>query len=191
MKCYALLDASVLLKGEPISFVPAQRSQKPTATAVPDFTVPATTPLQPRPTPAIQSLRLHMRHAPLILHARLLLIERVLLADAALHGGPLRDALDPREQVRELVHLVLRRHLAELPALDPRPGAHVRDGVLALPVAGEVLARLARVVPAQVQLQDAVDALGFFAEAVDGVVDFLGGGAVEVIELALAGEGWG
>lgn len=85
--------------------------------------------------------------------------------------------------MREVLHLLLREARL-LPALDPRPGLDVGDAVLALAVAGQVLARLARVFAGQLDLEHAVDAQGFFLEALDGVRDFLGGGAGEVVDLA-------
>ena len=122
-----------------------------------------------------------MRHALRILVG--LVIERVFIRNPLLHRRALRDPVDPRQQMRELLHLLLG-HAAELPALDPRPGPNVRDAVLALAGAGEVLARLARVVPAQVQLEHAVDADGLVAEAVDGVGDLVLCELAEVVELA-------
>jgi hypothetical protein len=85
--------------------------------------------------------------------------------------------------VRELVDLLLREARA-LPALDPRPGLDVGNAVLALAVPGQVLARLAGVFAGEMDLEYAVDAQGFFFEALDGVGDFLGGGAGEVVYLA-------
>ena len=57
----------------------------------------------------------------------------------------------------------------EFPALDPRPCPDIGDGVFPLAVAGQVLAGLARVLAAQLDLEDAVDAEGFVAETFDGV----------------------
>ena len=85
--------------------------------------------------------------------------------------------------MREVLHLLLCEARL-LPALDPRPGLDVGDAVLALAVAGEVLARLAGVLAGQLDLEHAVDAQGLFLEALNGVVDFLGGGAGEVVDLA-------
>ncbi len=70
--------------------------------------------------------------------------------------------------MRERLHVVLAE-AAELPPLDPRPGADVRDRVFALAVAGQVLAGLARVLAAQLDLEHAVDAEGLVAEPFDGV----------------------
>ena len=88
--------------------------------------------------------------------------------------------------MRELVDLLLREARA-LPALDPRPGLDVGHAVLALTVASQVLARLARVLAGQLDLEHAVDTQGFFLETLDGVGDFLGGGAGEVVDLAWRG----
>ena len=85
--------------------------------------------------------------------------------------------------MRELLHLILRE-ASLLPTLDPRPGLDVRNAVLALAVAGQVLARLAGVFAGEMDLEHAVDAQGFFLEALDGVGDFLGGRAGEVVDLA-------
>lgn len=67
--------------------------------------------------------------------------------------------------MRELVHLILGEPCL-LPALDPRPGPDVGDGVLALAFAGEVVTRLASVFAGEVDLKDAVDAEGLVTEAV-------------------------
>ena len=64
---------------------------------------------------------------------------------------------------------VLLAEAAERPALDPGPGADIRDRVFALAVAGEVVAGFAGVFAAQLDLEHAVDAEGFVAEAFDGV----------------------
>ena len=96
------------------------------------------------------------------------LIQRVLIAHPPLDRRPFRDTVDPLEQVREGLHIVLGE-ARELVALDPGPGADVGDGVLALAVAGQVVAGFAGVLAAQLDLEDAVDAEGFVAEAVDGV----------------------
>ena len=86
----------------------------------------------------------------------------------------------------ERLHL-LGGKAAALPVLDPRPGFDVRDAVFAFAGAGEVLAGAAvgAVFVREVELEDVVDAQGFVAEAVDGVFDFLRGGAREVVYLAL------
>lgn len=60
---------------------------------------------------------------------------RVLAADALLHGGPRGNAVNPLEQVRELVELVLLE-ARDLPALDPRPRLDVGHAVFALALAG-------------------------------------------------------
>ena len=70
--------------------------------------------------------------------------------------------------MRERFHIFLRK-AGEFVAFDPRPGADVGDAVFAFAVAGEVVAGLACVFAAEVDLEHAVDAEGFVAEAVDGV----------------------
>lgn len=92
----------------------------------------------------------------------------ILLPRPPLHRRPLRNPLNPLQQMRERLHILLREP-GELVALDPRPGPDVRDRVLALSFAGEVLARGAGVFAAELDLEDAVDAEGFVAEALDGV----------------------
>lgn len=57
----------------------------------------------------------------------------------------------------------------ELPPLDPRPGSNICDRVFAFAVAGQVLARLAGVLAAQLDLEHAVDAEGLVAESFDGI----------------------
>ena len=73
--------------------------------------------------------------------------------------------------MRKGLHVLLAE-AGKLPALDPGPGTDVGDGVLALAVAGEEVARLARVLAAELDLEHAVDAEGFVAETVDGVCVF-------------------
>lgn len=85
--------------------------------------------------------------------------------------------------MRERLHVVLAEP-SPLPALDPRPGLDVRNTVLALAVAGEVLALLACVLAGELDFEDAVDAQGFVAETLDGVGNLLGRGAGEVVHLA-------
>ena len=96
------------------------------------------------------------------------LLLRILLPNPPLHSRPLRNPINPLKQMREWLH-ILGRETRELPALDPGPGADVRDAVLAFAVAGEVFARRAGVFARELDLEDAVDAEGFVAEAVDGV----------------------
>jgi len=70
--------------------------------------------------------------------------------------------------MRELLHLLLEEP-APLPSLDPRPRANVRDGILALALAGQVLARLTGVLAREADLEHAVDAQGLVVEPIDGV----------------------
>jgi len=111
------------------------------------------------------------------------LLQRIIIANTPLHSRTLRNSRNPLLDMREVLHLLLGE-ARPLPALDPRPGLDVGHAVLALAVAGQVLARLARVLAGQLDLEHAVDAQGFFLEALDGVGDFLGGGAGEVVYLA-------
>lgn len=85
--------------------------------------------------------------------------------------------------MRERLHVVLTEP-SPLPSLYPRPGLHVRNTVLALAVAGEVLAFLARVLAGELDFEDTVDAQGLVAETLDGVGDLLRRGAGEVVDLA-------
>ena len=87
--------------------------------------------------------------------------------------------------MRKLIHILLRKRRIAVPALHPRPRLDIRDTVLALALAGEVVARLAGVFAAEVDLEHAEDAQGLVFEAVDGVFDLLGRGAREVVDLAL------
>ena len=57
----------------------------------------------------------------------------------------------------------------ERPTLDPRPGSDISDRVFAFAVTGQVFARSARVLAAQLDFEHAVDAEGFIAEPFDGV----------------------
>ena len=68
----------------------------------------------------------------------------------------------------EGLHILLGE-AAELPPLDPRPGADIRDRVLALAVTGEVVAGFAGILAAQLDLEYAVDAEGFVAETFNSV----------------------
>jgi hypothetical protein len=112
------------------------------------------------------------------------LLQGIIIANAPLHSRALSDPLNPLLHMREVLHLLLREARL-LPALDPRPSLDVSNAVLALALAGEVLARLATgVLAGQLNFEHAVDAQGFFLEALDGVGDFLWGGAGEVVYLA-------
>jgi len=91
--------------------------------------------------------------------------------------------------MREILHLLLAE-ASLLPALNPRPRLDVGDAVLALAVAGQVLAGFAGEFAREVDFQHAVDAQGFVLEARDGVGDFFRGGAREVVYLACLGEGF-
>lgn len=70
--------------------------------------------------------------------------------------------------MRERLHVFLAEP-TELPALNPRPGSDISDGVFTLAVTGQVLARLAGVLAAQLDLEHTVDSEGFIAETIDGV----------------------
>lgn len=93
---------------------------------------------------------------------------RVLLARSFLDGRPLRNTVNPLQQMWEWLHVFLAEP-AKPPALDPRPGSDISDRVFAFTVTSQVLARLARVLAAQVDLEYAVYAEGFIAETVDSV----------------------
>ena len=86
--------------------------------------------------------------------------------------------------MRKRLHVLLAE-AGKLPPLDPRPGANVGDGVLALAVAGEEVARLARVLAAELDLEHAVDTESFVAETLDGVWVFVKGGVKRVSMLLL------
>ena len=107
----------------------------------------------------------------------------VRLPNTPLHRRPLRNAVNPLLQVREVLHLLLSKARL-LPTLDPGPGLDVRDAVFAFTVAGQVLAGFSRVFARELNFEHAVGAQGFFFEALDGVGDLLGGGAREVVYLA-------
>ena len=83
----------------------------------------------------------------------------------------MRNTLDPFQQMWEGLHVFLGE-AGELPSLDPRPGADISDRVLALAVAGQVIARLAGILATQLDFQHAVDAEGFVAETFDGICGF-------------------
>lgn len=113
---------------------------------------------------------------------------RIFLPNARLNTLPRSDPVNPLHQVRERLHVFLAEPAA-LPALDPRPRLDVRHAVLALALAGEVVAGFFAVgVDArQADLEHAVDAQGLVLVAVDGVRDFFGRRAREVVDLALVG----
>jgi len=111
------------------------------------------------------------------------LLQSIPLPNTPLHRLPARDPLDPLLQVREVFHLLLGE-AGLLPTFDPRPGLDVRNTVLALAAASEVFAFFAGVLARELDFEHAVGAQGFLLEALDGVGDFLGGGAREVVYLA-------
>lgn len=57
----------------------------------------------------------------------------------------------------------------ELPRINPRPGSNISDRVFAFAVTGQVLARLAGVLAAQLNFEYTVDAERFVSETVDGI----------------------
>lgn len=79
------------------------------------------------------------------------LLQRVIITNTSLHSGTLSNPRNPLLDMREILHLLLRE-ACPLPALDPRPRLDVGDAVLALAVAGQVLARLTRVFSGQLDL---------------------------------------
>ena len=70
--------------------------------------------------------------------------------------------------MRKRLHIPLLE-TRKLPPFHPRPRPDVRNAVLALAIAGEIVAWLAGVFSREVDLEDAVDAQGLVAEALDGV----------------------
>lgn len=83
--------------------------------------------------------------------------------------------------MRERLHVLLGEARC-FPLHDPRPGADIRDRVLALALAGQILPRLARVLARQADLQHAEDAQGFVVEALDGVLFIMKAAAVSNIK---------
>lgn len=57
---------------------------------------------------------------------RILLLGLIILASAALHSRPLRDTIDPLEQMRKWLHFVVGK-AGERPAFNPGPGANIGD----------------------------------------------------------------
>jgi hypothetical protein len=112
------------------------------------------------------------------------LLQIVLLPDTPLHRRPLGNPIDPLLQVRERLH-VIRSETGLLPPFDPRPRLDIGHAVLALAAAGQVLTGFfARVFARELDFEHAVGAQGLLLEALDGVGDFLGGRAREVVGLA-------
>ena len=113
------------------------------------------------------------------------LLQIIRLSNPPLHRRPLGNPIDPLQQMRELIHILLRERRVPVPALDPRPSLHIGNAILALALARKVVFGVAAVFAAEVDFEHAEDAQGFVFEAVDGVFDLLGGGACEVVYLAL------
>lgn len=99
-----------------------------------------------------------------------LLLQSVFIADASLDGRALGDAVDPLEQMGELIHLVLGE-TRSLPAFDPRPGLQVGHADATLAVAGQIVARFAREFARQPDFEDTVDPERFVTVPVDGVCE--------------------
>ena len=114
------------------------------------------------------------------------LLRIVCIANAPLHGRALGNTGDPLEQVREWGHLLIGEAGA-FPNLDPTPRLDVGDAVLALALAGEIVARLAilGVFAAQLNLQHAKDTQSLVSEPGDRVFDLLWRGAGEMVDLAV------
>ena len=92
----------------------------------------------------------------------------ILLPNPPLHRRPLRNPINPLQQMRKLVHLLLGKP-SKLPSLNPRPGADVGDAVFAFSFASEVFARSVGVFARKPDFEHAEDAEGFVLEALDGV----------------------
>ena len=97
-----------------------------------------------------------------------MLIILIRLANPPLDRWTLRNPIDPLQQMRESLQLLLGE-AAKAPSFHPRPGANVRDRVFSLAGPGEVFARGARVFTRQADFEYAVDAEGFISESLDGV----------------------
>jgi hypothetical protein len=96
------------------------------------------------------------------------LLRLVLLTNPSLNRRPFANPFNPLQQMWERLHVLLRE-ARELPGFNPRPSPNVRDGVFALPISGQILARCAGVLATQLDFQHAIDAEGLVAEAFDGV----------------------
>lgn len=116
------------------------------------------------------------------------LLHHIRLPNPPLHRRPRGNPIHPLEQMRERLHLLLRKP-TPLPPFHPRPRLHVRQTILTLPFTRQILPRRAifAIFPAELNLQHAVHAQRLVLEAVDGVFDLLGRGAREVVRLALVG----
>lgn len=94
----------------------------------------------------------------------------IFLPNPSLDRTSLRNPVDPRQQVRELLDLVWRE-ARPLPILHPRPRLDVGDAVLAFAMTGQVLSRLTSGVYAgQLDLKDAEDAQRLVTETGDCVL---------------------
>lgn len=71
-----------------------------------------------------------------------LLRQRVLIPGPPLHSRPLSNPINPLQQMRERLHLLLGK-ARETPTLHPRPSADISNAVLTLATTCEVLSRLA------------------------------------------------
>lgn len=97
-----------------------------------------------------------------------LLLHIVGFTNTPLDCWPGSNSVDPLEQVRKRLHLVLRE-AGLLPALYPRPSPNISDRVFPLPIAGEIVAWLAGEFAGKAYLQDAVYAEGLVLEPLDRV----------------------
>jgi hypothetical protein len=88
--------------------------------------------------------------------------------------------------MRERLDLLLTKPTL-LPILDPRPRANIRNTVLTLALAREVLSLDARIAPTELDLQHLVDAQRLVVEARDGEGDGFWGEATEEVSVALVG----
>jgi hypothetical protein len=109
---------------------------------------------------------------------------RILFADSSLYCLPLRNPVNPFQEMRELADLLFRKSTA-LPVLDPRPRADISNAVLSLALAGKILPRFARVLAAQSNLEHAIHSQRLIGIALNGIRDLLRGSSFEVVHLAL------
>jgi hypothetical protein len=88
--------------------------------------------------------------------------------------------------MRKLINLLLRKARKRI-SFDPWPSADIRNTVLPLALASQIVPRNAGELAAEMDLQHAVDSQSLVVEALDGIGNFLLSELGEVVGLALVG----
>lgn len=97
-----------------------------------------------------------------------LLLLLVFLTNALLHGRSLSNSVDPLQQRRESLHLLLCKTTL-LPILHPWPCLDICHAVFSFTISGQIVSWFAGVFARQTDLENTENAQGLVSEAIDGI----------------------